>query len=877
MKWFLVILSLIITHSNLCLTQTSGSVGIFFEGRVRFILTDSLGRRTGYDPRNGAIYGEIPYGVGGLETDYSEDPNDPIIDIQPFEFNTPNEDPTFRARYTLEVVAISRGIYKGGVSLSQTISGKGEDVDLKVVLDSLESVFYEIVYMTDSTQTPTLTKVVDTTTLRQDLNNCYNLNLIRNQTLYANLSTELHNIDSLLALGNIASARYRLLQFTILIDRASGDTTKIMPDGYQILREDVNVLFSNLPPGTVPSTPVPFYTLTVDVTGSGTVTKNPNQPTYDSASTVQITAIPDAGSCFLGWSGDATGLENPVSVTMHGSGSVTATFATLEDLALENKSCSANATATNNARHSVKTDSYLHHVFVSGGEVFYRRSDNGGSSWDITRRVNTAYGNNSLPCIATTQSGSLHIVWQKEAAPSMYDILYSSSSDGGESWSEPTLLPDAERVEVTQYQPEGVMPLIAGVGNKDLVVVYCSQEGLRYRISGDDGENWQVPNPDVISGQYNDRVRFPSLIGSENYASLVYDYTNDNKGPYSRVYDMSEWSEEVSFGPETGTESGAFTSVATVTGEYPIAAWSAQRPWSRSVVFRAGYPDNNWSDWFVEFWGGQNSPDWTHPSITYYNRDGSGQFGIAIVHHTSEDVVRLIRYDDTVDPPSWGMFDLGEAALWGTITHDGYSSGQPVFSWTDQGSFPHQIAVGSVEGYSPVKGRKAIPLLQKRRAVVYHHNLRATLSLEVAPLKVVLASGDTSVVPFKPGSLRQRGEIHLSNMWQYLGSGTVRLPADARRLVISKTFDERGPNIAQRKFFLRVHDTKGDPIGVLDTVSTSGTRSLNIASYAGKDVVFRPEVVLVGITPPAVKIGVGDIFVASETKSKPSKEKSRKK
>ncbi|GAA3964913.1 InlB B-repeat-containing protein [Hymenobacter antarcticus] len=68
------------------------------------------------------------------------------------------------------------------------------------------------------------------------------------------------------------------------------------------------------------------YTLTVNTSGSGTVSKNPNQATYASGSTVSLTAAPAAGFTFTGWSGSATGTTNPLSVSMTSDKTITATF-----------------------------------------------------------------------------------------------------------------------------------------------------------------------------------------------------------------------------------------------------------------------------------------------------------------------------------------------------------------------------------------------------------------------------------------------------------------------------------------------------------------------------------------------------------------------
>ena len=69
------------------------------------------------------------------------------------------------------------------------------------------------------------------------------------------------------------------------------------------------------------------YSLTVTTTGSGTVARIPDQPSYDYGSLLTLTATPSTGYEFVNWSGDASGTANPTTVTMDSDKSVTATFA----------------------------------------------------------------------------------------------------------------------------------------------------------------------------------------------------------------------------------------------------------------------------------------------------------------------------------------------------------------------------------------------------------------------------------------------------------------------------------------------------------------------------------------------------------------------
>ncbi|SSC13327.1 conserved protein of unknown function [Mesotoga infera] len=68
------------------------------------------------------------------------------------------------------------------------------------------------------------------------------------------------------------------------------------------------------------------YTLTTNTVGQGTVTKNPSKPTYDHGEEVELTATPDEGWSFVGWSGDLSGTANPANIAMDSNKTVTATF-----------------------------------------------------------------------------------------------------------------------------------------------------------------------------------------------------------------------------------------------------------------------------------------------------------------------------------------------------------------------------------------------------------------------------------------------------------------------------------------------------------------------------------------------------------------------
>src|SRR5262249_47389217 len=68
-------------------------------------------------------------------------------------------------------------------------------------------------------------------------------------------------------------------------------------------------------------------TLTTIANGVGSITRNPDLAQYPAQSTVQLTAVPGQGTVFVEWLGDADGSGNPVTLTMDGDKTVSATFA----------------------------------------------------------------------------------------------------------------------------------------------------------------------------------------------------------------------------------------------------------------------------------------------------------------------------------------------------------------------------------------------------------------------------------------------------------------------------------------------------------------------------------------------------------------------
>ena len=73
-----------------------------------------------------------------------------------------------------------------------------------------------------------------------------------------------------------------------------------------------------------------MYPLSLTIEGQGTVTEEliSSKPTgdYPSGSVVKLTGVPVDGWSFVGWSGDYVGTDNPITITVDKSKSITSEF-----------------------------------------------------------------------------------------------------------------------------------------------------------------------------------------------------------------------------------------------------------------------------------------------------------------------------------------------------------------------------------------------------------------------------------------------------------------------------------------------------------------------------------------------------------------------
>ncbi len=118
------------------------------------------------------------------------------------------------------------------------------------------------------------------------------------------------------------------------------------------------------------------------------------------------------------------------------------------------------------------------------GEIYYKRSVNGGINWGFDTRLT----NNALaswdPCIAVN-GAFVHVVWMEDVNPGGYEIFYKRSTNGGMSW-EP-------QKRITNNTAASEFPNIAISGSNVHIVWEDMRDGQKeiyYQYSPDAGVSW---------------------------------------------------------------------------------------------------------------------------------------------------------------------------------------------------------------------------------------------------------------------------------------------------------------------------------------------------------------------------------------------------
>ena len=133
-------------------------------------------------------------------------------------------------------------------------------------------------------------------------------------------------------------------------------------------------------------------------------------------------------------------------------------------------------------------------------DIYYKRSTDGGITWSASKRLTWTSGSSGSPCIAIDSSNTIHIVWTDDT-PGNGEIYYKKSTNGGSTWMTKRL---------TWNSGFSSKPHIAVDSSNSICIVWQDDESgnteIYYKRSTDGGTSWTTKRLTWNSGDSLDPI-----------------------------------------------------------------------------------------------------------------------------------------------------------------------------------------------------------------------------------------------------------------------------------------------------------------------------------------------------------------------------------
>ena len=155
-----------------------------------------------------------------------------------------------------------------------------------------------------------------------------------------------------------------------------------------------------------------------------------------------------------------------------------------------------------------------HVVWAQGGHVYYRRSRDGGATWESAVKL-TSGGAAQYPCSLEISGSHLHLVWP-DSRNGTWEVYYKRSTDGGDTWAEDVRLTPGVDLFRMGTAISGATLHVAWASRSLVVPTPAGTHTwgeIYYKRSTDDGATWE---PDVeLRGTPARFPHHPQIVASQ--------------------------------------------------------------------------------------------------------------------------------------------------------------------------------------------------------------------------------------------------------------------------------------------------------------------------------------------------------------------------
>mgnify|MGYP005725584445 CR=1 FL=1 len=410
-----------------------------------------------------------------------------------------------------------------------------------------------------------------------------------------------------------------------------------------------------------------------------------------------------------------------------------------------------------------------------------------------------------------------------------YDIYFSTSQNGGNSWSSPYTLD--ENISTSQDP----LPVIqANVTSQDDIVVcfYNGDELISYTTDNDDPDDndW---NTKVVPGTDDDSIR-PSVAGATHYwdgstvtglayeknDKVYYNYFHPNSGSSGSWSSSTEELSDV----VPGSADHETPSLGGVSGSSHLyVAWhritgSGSSNYDHTLIYRKSSGFDTWPSQYTQVYYERQQL----PSISALS---SNDVNIVFQEPFDEKV-----YKTNYNGSTWSVPSL----ISNNVQYPSLSSGssEAKYVYTKGTSSPYEIKLSS-ETFSKSTAETDE---YYSRAINWIDPFGAYLQVRVHPFSIKLADGNTEPLSFIDASFDESNQLTTENTWDWLATIPNRLPANAESLIVSVTVEAEGlENVIEqsgdRKLALNILGPLDETLGSVEGSQLLGSGDMPQTRY----------------------------------------------